>query len=458
MLDRRGLLKLAASLTALGSAPGPARAGAPAKPNIIHICADDLRSDDYLVMPNLTALLRKHAVRFESHFVAFSLCAPSRVSMLTGLQAHNHGVIKDKPGYPIYRTMEDNALPVWLADAGYRVGHIGKFVNGYEDGDTLHIPPGYADWRVVASEESYTDVTLNENGTLVEYKDTYITPVLFQKLFDFIAGATGPYAAFFWPNCVHWPAIPAPEDEGTFDHVAMPLPPNFNEEDVSDKPHYVQRHRPMTTHDIHRVQMKWRRRAECLQSFDRGIAALIQMLVDNGQIANTHILFTSDNGFLEGEHRLMEEKNMLYEECARVPLYWMQPNGYNKTCSRPVSNVDATAAMVEIAGATAGRVLDGTSLVPLLGDVNAKWNKAVLIRCWQAWGVASHNYRYMEWHPRGEIELYDMTVDPWQLDNKAGLAEYAAIQASLAASLEALRGCAGASCAWKGKFPPPPGR
>ena len=97
MLDRRGLLKLAAALASLA----PARAGAgranAARPNIIHICADDMRFDDFRVMPNLTALLRNRAVRFEKHFVAFSLCAPSRVSMLTGLQAHNHGVVSDKP-------------------------------------------------------------------------------------------------------------------------------------------------------------------------------------------------------------------------------------------------------------------------------------------------------------------------------------------------------------------------
>lgn len=458
MIDRRKLLKLAASVSSLFAGSAFARRPA-ARPNIIHICADDMRSDDFLVMPNLSALLRKHAVRFERHFAAFSLCAPSRVSILTGLQAHNHGVLKDKPphgGYEWYQPLEDNSLPVWLTAAGYHVGHIGKFVNGYEDGDRLHVPPGYADWHAIANEESYTDVVLNENGTLVEYKDVYATDMFFQKLMTFVAAAPQPYAMFFWPNCVHWPAIPAAQDLGTFDDVDMPIPPNFNEQDVSDKPGYVQRHPLMSAHDVQRVQVKWRRRAECLQSFDRGIAALIAALTQSGQIANTHIVFTSDNGFLQGEHRLMEEKNLLYEEAARVPLYWLQPGGANKTCDQPVSNVDATAAMVEIAGATAGRTLDGRSLVPLLADVNAPWNKAVLIRCSTAWGVASRNFRYMKWNRRHQVELYDMTIDPYQLDNKAGLPQYADIQASLAAALETLKTCAGGTCSWTDKFPPPP--
>ncbi len=456
MLDRRGLLKLAASLASLF--PAQARAGT--QPNIIHICADDMRFDDHLVMPNLGALLRRRGVKFDGHFAAFSLCAPSRVSMLTGLQAHNHGVIKDKPpngGYEFYRPLEGNALPVWLSDAGYHVGHIGKFVNGYEDGDRSHVPPGYADWHAIASEESYTDVLLNENGALVRYKDTYATDLFFSKLMTFLAGAPQPYAMFFWPNCVHWPAIPAPQDLGAFNHVDMPQPPSFNEADVSDKPRYVQKHPPMTQKQVHRLQNKWRRRAECLQSFDRGIAQLVAALTASGQIGNTHIVFTSDNGFVEGEHRLMEEKNLLYEEAARVPLYWVQPGGYNRTCNQPVSNIDATAALVEIAGATAGRTLDGRSLVPLLLDVDAKWSKAVLIRSGDAVGVAAHNYRYMEWTRRGEIELYDTTVDPYQLDNKAGRPQYAQIQAALAAALQELQSCAGGACTWTQKFPPPPG-
>jgi arylsulfatase A-like enzyme len=119
----------------------------------------------------------------------------------------------------------------------------------------------------------------------------------------------------------------------------------------------------------------------------------------------------------------------------------------------PVLNIDATAAMLELAGATPGRLLDGRSLVPLLsGDVDG-WNTAILIECHKSIGVATHRYRYVEWFQGGGIELYDMIQDPAQMQNVAGNPDYAEVQASLAATLGVLRGCAGSLCSWTEKIP-----
>lgn len=106
--------------------------------------------------------------------------------------------------------------------------------------------------------------------------------------------------------------------------------------------------------------------------------------------------------------------------------------------------------------ATAGRVLDGTSLAPLLFDESVKWNSATLLQCTQAAGVATRHYRYVTWFETGEVELYDLSDDPFELRNVAGKTKYAHIQADLAAALAALQGCAGTNCAWSGHFPPPP--
>jgi hypothetical protein len=103
-------------------------------------------------------------------------------------------------------------------------------------------------------------------------------------------------------------------------------------------------------------------------------------------------------------------------------------------------------------------VLDGRSLVPLLSDPKADWGSAALMQCGQAIGLCTEDYRYAEWNKHGEVELYDMTVDPCQLDNKAGQPEYAAAQAALAAALQSLKSCAGGTCQWTGSFPPPPRR
>ena len=148
-------------------------------------------------------------------------------------------------------------------------------------------------------------------------------------------------------------------------------------------------------------------------------------------------------------------KDRLYEEAIRVPLYWLQPSGHSGSCGHPVTNLDVTAAIVELSGAVPQRILDGTSLVPLLGDTAAPWNKAVLIQSTSSEGIASRYYRYVEWRT-GEVELYDMKADSYQLNNVAADERYANIRAQCAEALESLRGCAGSSCQWTGKFDQPP--
>jgi N-acetylglucosamine-6-sulfatase len=467
MLDRRMILKLAGGLSMLGAAPaeaaahhGKKRAGA-SLPNIIHICTDDMRSDDIdlQIMPQLSRIFASPSLKFDNHSVPFTLCAPSRVSILTGLEPHNHGVLTDHSpgGYAGYQPLEGNSLPVWLTNAGYYVGHVGKFINEYDVIAPNHVPPGYADWRAMScSFEKYTNFTLNENGTQVSYDNgEYTTDVFVQKVLDFIAAAPQPFALFFWPNCCHWPAVPAAQDAGTFANVPMPISPSFNEADVSDKPRAVRKLPLLRRKQIAKIENKWRTRAECLQSLDRGMKTIMDALQTAGLLSNTHIMFTSDNGIVEGEHRIQKEKNVLYEEGVTVPLLWHQPSGYNQNCKQPVSNIDTTAAMVELSGATAQRVLDGESLTPLLADVDAPWKTAALIKSKRTTGICTSHFRYIEWS-NGDRELYDMTIDPYQLDNKQGQSAYQDIQQSCATALATLEVCAGDSCTWTGRFPPPP--
>jgi arylsulfatase A-like enzyme len=243
----------------------------------------------------------------------------------------------------------------------------------------------------------------------------------------------------------------------TFNRADMPIYPNFNEADVSDKPHAIRRLPLMSKNKIHNAKGRWRMRSECLQALDRGIATIAGALQTSGLLANTHVMFTSDNGFIDGEHRINRAKDCLYEECASVPLYWRQPSNYAAECHQVVSNIDVTATIVALSGATAGRVLDGKSLTPLLSDVSAPWNSATLIQSSKCIGIATGDYRYIEWTNSGDLELYDMTIDKFQLDNKVGVQEYADIQAACASALQSLLGCGGDTCAWTGTFPPPPG-
>jgi N-acetylglucosamine-6-sulfatase len=468
MLDRRALLKLAGAATALGATPADSarrfgRRGGQARPNFLHICVDDMRFDDVAIMPNLKTVLQAPSVSFDTHMAPMPLCAPSRAGILTGLQPHNHGVLSDKAprgGYAAYQKLEANALPVWLTNAGYFVGHVGKFINGYDEIAPNHVPPGYADWRAMSCGFSkYRNFTLNENGAQVDYKSgQYTTDIFVEKVLSFLETAPQPFALFFWPNCCHWPADPDGQDVGTFKRIHMPMSASFDEADVSDKPKFIQKLTPMGHREIERIVGRWKTRGECLQSLDRGLATIMSRLTTSGLIDTTHVVFTSDNGYIEGEHRIRNAKDFLYEESARLPLYWRQPSGRTGTCTLPLSNLDATAAIVELSGATPQRVLDGTSLVPLLADTQAPWNSATLLQSGKCNGIATENYRYVEWLVSGDIELYDMSVDRLQLNNVAGHEAYADIQAACAATLRSLLGCAGDSCGWTGHFPPPPGR
>jgi len=420
-----------------------------------------MRVSDIKVMPRLQQYLLDPSVLFTNHFTPFPLCAPSRVGMLTGLQPHNHGVTHDKGadgGYAAYRPLEGNSLPVWLTKAGYYVGHIGKFINEYDKIAPKHVPPGYAHWRAMScSFARYTDFTLNENGKQVAYDSgQYTTNVFVEHALHFLTSAPKPFALFLWPNCCHWPATPAPEDVGTFAHVPMPIPPSFNEAHVSDKPFYVRNLPLIDRRKFNEIQSRWRTRSECLQSLDRGVAAIMQAMEINGLLADTHVIFTSDNGFLEGEHRIARAKDFLYEEGAGTPLYWRQPSGYAAPCPHPVSNIDISATMVELSGATARRLLDGKSLSPILENVSADWNSATLLQSSRCVGIATRHYRYIEWG-RGDIELYDMTVDRFQMNNKAGRPEYEHVQRACSEAMQDLLGCAGASCSWTHRFPEPPG-
>jgi len=461
MFNRRTLLKLSAGIPALVAPSAQALRRAPdAQPNFIHICADDMRFDDFYYMTQLRRLIRGSTV-FGNHFVPFSVCAPSRASILTGQHVHNHGVLGNKEpyGYWRFREIEDNALAVWLANAGYAVSHIGKFVNGYSQVGGVHIPPGYSDWHAFSAGDPYFNFTLSENGKDVVYNSgEYSTDVLVQKALDFIATAPQPYAMFLWPSCPHEPSTPAPRDLGTFDNVDMPVRDSFNEADMSDKPRPMQNLPLLTGDQIAAIQTDWRRRQETLQSLDRGIAAIVGALTRNGQMGNTHILFTSDNGYISGEHRVDDRKNLCYDEAARVSLYWRQPGASESFIQAPVLNIDATAAMLDLAGATAGYTLDGRSLVPLLSGAVDNWNTAVLTECTYASAVVTRHYRYVEWFDNKGIELYDIIHDRSQMQNVAGKPEYAEIQASLADALHALQGCAGPDCSWTGKFKLPPGQ
>ena len=170
---------------------------------------------------------------------------------------------------------------------------------------------------------------------------------------------------------------------------------------------------------------------------DDGVARVIDTLDRTGELANTLIVFTSDNGFMHGEHRAQAEKVLLYEESIRVPLLMRGPGIPRRFRDpRPVANIDVVPTIADATGVTPSRVLDGRSLLDQLADRSVWWGRDILIEngngannvpAYRA--IRTNRFVYAEHQTTGEFELYDLETDPFQLRSLDGHPGYAAVRA-----------------------------
>jgi arylsulfatase A-like enzyme len=483
-------LVLAVGVLSTGGSTGITSAGAATKPNILFVLTDDLDLGELAQMPIVQSKLAQQGVTFQNNFVSVSLCCPSRSTTLRGQYSHNTGVKTNGGGNGGFGTahslgIESSTIATWLNDAGYRTALIGKYLNGYPGtaGDT-YVPPGWDEWYSSVKGNPYSeyDYTLNENGTLVSYghkaKD-YGTNVYLKKTQDFVtkaAQAGEPFFAYLAVYAPHGPATPANQDLTKFPGATAPRTPSYNEADVSDKPAWVQAKAPLTTAQQNKLDALYLKRIQSLQAVDRAVGKLIATLKTNGQLNNTYIVFTSDNGFHLGQHRLTQGKQTAYEEDVHVPLIVRGPGvPKNATRAHITGNVDYAPTFAALAGATTPSFVDGRSFAPLLTSSPppiSTWRHTYLVEHWLQGGaeppggppepdddpavpdtkagipefhaVRNARYTYIEL-VTGEKELYDHSVDPFELTNIAATAS-PTLLASLHSQLVNLETCTGASC------------
>jgi len=258
-------------------------------------------------------------------------------------------------------------------------------------------------------------------------------------------------------------ATPAPRHKGDFAGEPLPDSPNINEADVSDKPSHISDLPLLTEDELADAELRYQRRLESLLAVDEAVARIVGELKRTGELANTVILFVSDNGYLIGEHRLPEGKVLPYEESIRLPLIARGP-GFAKgqTASAFAANIDLAPTIVDLARATARRTMDGISLVPVLEAPATTWSRDFVVESgpdptsedegesdhaeMSFTGVRTERYLYVEYTGTGERELYDLATDPYELQNLDADPAYDAIEAQLAARLDELRDCTGAAC------------
>jgi N-acetylglucosamine-6-sulfatase len=463
------------------------------KPNIVLIMDDDQSVNLQQFLTKTNAAIADKGVTFDNSFVNYSLCCPSRSTMLTGQYAHNHGVRSNQlptGGYSKLAPTLGNTLPVWLQRAGYYTAHIGKFLNGY--GTTsldTEVPPGWNEWYgSLDNPDAFTGgtytaygYTLNENGQVVHYGTTpdavdpatYQTDVYSQKAADFIrrrAPSRKPFYLSVAPRDPHGEAAScncagdnpraAPRYEGKFNGLTAPRDPSFNEANVSDKPSNIKNLPLLNATQIGNVDARYRARAEAVLGVDDLVQNVVSTLKSTGELKNSVLIFTSDNGFFHGEHRVPQGKVRIYEPSIRVPLLIRAP-GMPKGVHRrqPVGNVDLAPTILDFAEAKPGRVEDGMSLVPIMQSKRDFPGRAMDLETFftpdttedpedpplNYIGVRTDRYLYAN-YGTGEQELYDLRADPFELQNQAGNPVYAPVHGALQRLLGSESTCAGKTC------------
>lgn len=435
-----------------------------AKPNIILILTDDQDSESVKFMPQVQANLVQKGTSFNDAFVSTPLCCPSRSTFLRGQYEHNHGVLTNSApdgGYTKFHDLglEESTVATWLRDGGYQTVLIGKYLNEYNE---TTIPPGWSTWMARMSKDANTSsgraFVLNINGKLVKYPyaEYHDTDVLRERANSYIRrreGKSQPFFMYLATRSPHKPASNAPRHDGMFTEEPLPKPPNFNEEDVSDKPGWVRWRERLTPEQIREVTLNYRKRLRSLQAVDEMVAALVKNLRETGKLDNTYIIFTSDNGWEQGEHRLAYGKGTPYEESIKVPFIVRGPGvPQDLRLDHMILNNDFAPTVAELAGVTPPSFVDGKSIQPLLQKTHPKpseWRSQILIEHVGRSGapyiaVRTQTAKYVEYIDSGEKELYKLNEDPYELASRHETAPK--LLAAMQTRLERLKDCSGETC------------
>ncbi|WP_329246669.1 sulfatase [Actinoallomurus sp. NBC_01490] len=444
------------------------------RPNIVFVLTDDLSTDLLSYMPNVRRL-QQEGRSFTNYFVTDSFCCPSRSSIFTGQFPHDTGIYTNSGpngGFAKFtRTGKDRqTFAVALRANGYRTAMMGKYLNGYDR--TPYVPPGWSQWDGVGTGGygGYHYV-LNENGGLSTGGTSpadYLTDVLSAKGTAFIdrsAAARTPFLLEIASFAPHLPATPAPRDAHRFLDARAPRGPAFNESDIADKPQWLRSYRRLGHARLAEIDRQYVRRVQSVQAVDRMVGRLRSTLQARGLAKNTYFVFSSDNGYHMGEHRLMPGKTTAFDTDIRVPLIVVGPSVRGGADATLAENTDLAPTFEELTGTRVPASVDGRSLVPLLrGERDAGAPDAILVehhgpslakddpdRPGPAGGnppsytaIRTLDALYVEYKD-GDREYYDLRTDPYELDNTVAALPPARL-AQLQRTLHNLRTCHGSRC------------
>lgn len=383
------------------------------------------------------ARLAAEGTVFPNHVLTTPVCGPSRVSILSGRYAHNHGATSNEVALDVAAAIDDTFLPTWLP--AHRTALMGKYLNGYGGG---YVPPGWDRW-LGKQLLGYYDYKLFNGTTSTTYGHApadYATDVLAARAATFLTNTAGPFFLMLCFNAPHGPFDCAPRHATVDIPEGCPRLPNFDEPDVSDKP--VSQQLPeLSPEQEANLDLEWRARRRQMLAVDEALDTLIPLIDAKGAT----LLLTSDNGYLMGVHRRAGGKGPVYEEGITVPLYVRGPAVFTSaTDFRLVANIDLAPTVADLCGAPVPVPVDGMSLRPLLDQgLPPAWRSGVLVESAASYPAPYVAYRtpstvYVRYED-GSREFYDLATDPYQLTNTAPALDVATV-AEYEAAIDALLG------------------
>jgi arylsulfatase A-like enzyme len=411
------------------------------RPNIVVILTDDQRRDSMRFMPAVQRLLVAHGTRYTKAMVPTSLCCPSRATILTGSYAHTNRLFGngDVGGARLggwrrfFRTgAEQRTMAVALHDAGYRTALIGKYLNyfGVESEREIgpgYVPPGWDEFDVLMSSHgSYYNYRLSD-GSIYGYEPAaYSTDVFAARAVNFLETTPPdqPLLLFFAPYAPHLRYTPAPRHVGSLDGVLPPYTAPTLRQPLRTMPRWMRTRRHFTQAEVDRVRQ---RQQESLLAVDEAVESIHQAMQQVGRDGNTLFVYTSDNGYFWGEHRVIG-KDAPYKDATYVPmvLRWDGRVPAGTTSGRLVLNVDLAETITRAAG-TPMRT-DGLDML------GARKRQGFVLEAMYGYndrpaycGWRTRNRMYVQW-ATGEQELFDYRLDPNERHNLAGRDGWADVQ------------------------------
>ncbi len=422
--------------------------------NIIYILSDDHRYDFMgftgavpgLETPGMDKMAKEGA-HVKNTFVTTALCSPSRASILTGQYAHTHTVVDNSAPLPNNLTF----YPQYLQKKGYKTAFMGKWHMG-NTGDNPQ--PGFDEWVSFEGQGKYFGNTLNVNGKREALdSNNYITDELTTRALKWMNNVKDkPFAMYLSHKGVHAEFMPAKRHQGKYKDLPVMSPqsmyltvtdsskqygivtPPKTTVNYKDIPRWVREQR----YSWHGVDYMYHGQIpfnefyhlylETLLAVDESIQSVIKWVEDNGLKENTMVVYMGDNGFLFGEHGLIDKRNA-YEESMRVPLLVWAPGMVKASSVIPqmIHNIDLAPTFLELAGIEKPSQMQGQSFLSLLKGENIAWRDKVFYEYyWEqafpqtptTFAVRSDKYKYIAYNGIWDInELYDLEKDPYEMNN-----------------------------------------